>query len=411
VTRSLLCGFLGLLAVALTGGAHAAAPQPWVEFGDDGMLSVRTVIAAGTPCPQVTADGGNIAAKKRIGPDDRFPLDLCDAHVAATSAKITVAGKPVPSLPAMVGRIVVIGDTGCRIEGRAAQDCKDPVAWPFRTIAERAAARHPDLVIHVGDYLYRLAACPAGNSGCAGSPHGDNWPTWQADFFDPAAPLLAVAPWVTVRGNHELCRRGGEGWRRLLDPHPGEHTCSDVTAPYRLAVGEISLLMLDSADAEDFKAEPAKVAGYAAQMKALLADPPAHSWLLTHRPVWALAGGSLTGLSVNLTEEAAIRDQVPPGLDLVIAGHLHDFAAYAFGPQRPAQLIVGTGGDTLLDLAEGPIVGAEIDGMPVTAGYGRKSFGYFVLDRAEAGWDGVFYTPDDAVIARCMVRGRDLDCR
>ena len=57
--------------------------------------------------------------------------------------------------------------------------------------------------------------------GCAGSPYGDNWAVWQKDFFDPAAPLLAAAPWVLVRGNHELCSRGGHGWFRLLDPHPG----------------------------------------------------------------------------------------------------------------------------------------------------------------------------------------------
>lgn len=408
--RALLL-LLALLGSGLPQVARAAAPQPWVELAEDGTLSVRAIVAAGTPCPRVTADGRNIVAAKRSGGDDRFPLDLCDAHAAATITRITVAGKAVPSLPAAVRRIVVIGDTGCRIEGRAAQNCRDPASWPFRRIAERAAARHPDLVIHVGDYLYRLGACPAGNSGCAGSPHGDNWATWRADFFDPAAPLLAAAPWVMVRGNHELCRRGGEGWRRLLDPHPSQLACTDFSAPYRLAAGGLDLLLFDSANADDFKAEPDKVAVYRGQLKTLLAEAPVHSWLLTHRPVWALAGGSLTGLSVNLSEQAAIREQVPAGLDLVMSGHLHDFAAYAFGPQRPAQLIVGTGGDSLLDLAEGPIVGAEIDGMPVTAGFARKSFGYFVLERAAEGWNGVFYTPDDSVIARCTLRGRGLDCR
>jgi hypothetical protein len=310
-----------------------------------------------------------------------------------------------------VRRIVVLGDTGCRIEGPEVQDCQDPKSWPFHTVSERAAARHPDLVIHVGDYLYRLSPCPAGNAACAG-PSGDNWPTWQADFFGPAAPLLDAAPWVMVRGNHEICRRGGEGWRHLIDPHPGELACSDFEAPYRVSsAGGLTLLVFDSANANDFKAEPDKVPFYAGQLRTLLAAAPPHSWLLTHRPVWALAGGSLTGMSVNLTEQAAIRDHVPAGLDMVMSGHLHDFAAYAFGPKRPPQLVVGTGGDTLLDLAAGPIVGAEIDGMPVTAGYARKSFGYLVLDRTTGGWDGVFYAPDDTATARCTLRGRDLDCR
>ncbi len=39
----------------------------------------------------------------------------------------------------------------------------------------------------------------------------------MADFFTPTAPLLAAAPWVMVRGNHEVCNRAGQGWYRYLD--------------------------------------------------------------------------------------------------------------------------------------------------------------------------------------------------
>jgi len=61
-------------------------------------------------------------------------------------------------------------------------------------LAASVAAAKPDLVIHVGDYLYRESACPPRDSGCARSPHGDDWPTWTADFFAPAAPALLAAP-------------------------------------------------------------------------------------------------------------------------------------------------------------------------------------------------------------------------
>jgi hypothetical protein len=322
-----------------------------------------------------------------------------------------VAGAALPVVPATLRRIVVIGDTGCRLEGRAVQDCNDPVVWPFRTIAKRAAARSPELVIHVGDYHYRASACPADRVGCAGSPYGDNWQTWQADFFEPAASLLAAAPWVMVRGNHEECRRGGQGWTLMLDPLPGPHDCSDQSVPYRVHAGGLDLLLFDSAVADDFKAEADKAASFAGQMASLLDGAPAHTWLLTHRPVWALAGGELTGKTLNLTEQAAIRGHVSAGLDMVLSGHLHDFANYSFGPERPAQLIVGTGGDTLLDLASTPIVGTAIDGIPIEKGLALKTFGYFVLDRVAGGWDGVLYAPTDAVLARCTLRGRDVDCR
>jgi hypothetical protein len=99
------------------------------------------------------------------------------------------------------------------------QACNDPEAWTFAEVARAAAAAHPDLVLHVGDYHYRENACPEGHAGCAGSPWAYGWDAWDADFFTPAAPLLAAAPWVMVRGNHEECARAGQGWWLLLDPH------------------------------------------------------------------------------------------------------------------------------------------------------------------------------------------------
>ena len=36
----------------------------------------------------------------------------------ATTRKLTVDGLAVPALPTTIKRIVVIGDTGCRLEGR-----------------------------------------------------------------------------------------------------------------------------------------------------------------------------------------------------------------------------------------------------------------------------------------------------
>ena len=51
----------------------------------------------------------------------------------------------------------------------------------------------------------------------------------------------------------------------------------------------------------------------------------------------------LTGLTGNQTVQQAIQGHVPAAIDLVLSGHLHDFLSYEFGPERPAQLVVGTG--------------------------------------------------------------------
>jgi predicted phosphodiesterase len=399
------------VAIILSVGASAADwPGPWTELASDGTLSVRIAVAAGEACPKVTADGIDVPMAPRAGADDGFPVAVCEARAPAVTRQLTVGGSPAPILAGEVRRIVVIGDTGCRLEGRAIQDCNNQEAWPFAKIAQRAASHKPDLVIHVGDYYYRESACPVDRKGCAGSAHGDNWETWQADFFEPAAPLLAAAPWVMVRGNHELCRRGGGGWFRLLDPHPAPLECADRTDPYRLHIGGLDLLWFDGAAADDFSASAPKVAAYAAQLTGLLAAAPTHAWLLTHRPIWALAQGNIAGATLNATEQGAIHGQVPPGLDLVVSGHLHDFTSYEFGPDRPAQLIVGDSGDTMLELGKTPLTGAEIDGMRVVSGFALKRFGYFVMEATAAGWDGTLYGSDDDVLAHCQLRSRSLEC-
>jgi predicted phosphodiesterase len=406
---ALIAGLIALPAGAATPEALAG---PWVELGAGNDLEVRVVVGSGvTACPEVIADGNTIEARQRGSADGNFPITVCRATVPLTTAKLSVGGVAVPTVPAAVNHIVVIGDTGCRIEGNATQDCNDAKQWPFPVIAKDAAGRKPDLVIHVGDYYYREDACPAGNRGCAGSPHGDNWEAWKADFFAPAAPLLAAAPWVMVRGNHEDCARGGTGWMRLLDPRADLPECADQSPPYRLHIGGLDLLVFDDSAADDFKADPAKVAEYAAQLARLLANAPLHSWLLLHRPVWALAQGTLGGKNMNQTMEAAIKGQVPLGLDMVVSGHLHDFTSYSFGPQRPPQLIVGVGGDTMLDLANVSLVGADIDGTKTTKGFALERFGFFIMERSGDGWNGTLYAPDDrTVLVQCTIAGRDLDC-
>ena len=400
------------LGLALALPAYAAdMPDPWVQLAADGRLDVRAVIAPGMPCPKVMADDKELATGQRGQPDDAYPVQLCVAHAPADTRRLSVQGLPAPVLPSSVQRIAVIGDTGCRLKGDLTQDCNDPVAWPFATVARLAAARRPDLVIHVGDYHYRETACPADHPGCAGSPYGDNWSVWQRDFFTPAAPLLAAAPWVMVRGNHELCSRGGQGWSRLLDPHDSA-ACAATTAPYALHVPPLDLLMFDSADADDATADAGKVEVYRAQLQSLLATVRPHAWLLTHRPVWALAQGVgiPPGATLNATEQAAIRGLVPPALDLVLSGHVHDFTSYDYGPSHPAQLVVGEGGDAYDQIVQPLAAGVVIDDAKIRRTFGLSEYGYVLLHRVKDGWTATVYSVTDAVLARCRLRGRDVAC-
>lgn len=403
---------VAMLWLACAAPAVAAdLPGAWVELRSDGALDVRAIIPPGAACPVMIADGTPLVAAPRDAPDEAYPIQVCAARAPAGAKRISVAGLPAPTLAKTINRIVILGDTGCRLKGNVAQDCNDPAAWPFATIARLAAARHPDLVIHTGDYHYRESECPGGQAGCAGSPFGDNWRVWKADFFDPAAPLLAQAPWVMVRGNHELCWRGGLGWFRLLDPHPPA-ACGAMTEPYALTIDRQNLLVFDSADADDEKIDPAKVELYRAQLQALLPQAKPGAWLLTHRPIWSLGQGNVPrGTVTNITEQAAIRGLVPAALAMVISGHIHDFGIYDYGQARPAQLVVGTGGDTNDATTHPPKPGMEVDGMKLRQGYAVQNYGFLLLDRVGNGWIGQVIGLDNALIARCEFRGRSAMCK
>lgn len=230
-------------AVALP---SAAAPVALVVMGDGGAIA--RAVTTDAACPVLVVDGRTAVMAVRFAPatvpqrvtqstpgnskPSAFPVTVCDAPLPPTARRASIAGVPLPLLKRIVRRIVVIGDTGCRMKAAdsASQACNDPAKFPFAHIAAAAAHERPDLIVHVGDYHYRENPCPAGNAGCAGSVWGYGWDAWDADFFTPAAPLLAAAPLAPVRGNHESCVRAGQGWWRLLDGHAaGGHDC-DIAA-------------------------------------------------------------------------------------------------------------------------------------------------------------------------------------
>jgi hypothetical protein len=409
---------VGVAGAMGAGDARAAPAAAWVQLTQGGS-DVRAVVASG-PCPSSRVDGRVLPLTLRSPADDRFPA-VCSAALPPDARALELEGLTLdaPRLP--VRRIIVIADTGCRIKGRLVQACNDPNAWPFAEVARRAAARHPDLIIHVGDYYYRESPCPAADRRCQGSPAGDRWPAWAADFFEPARPLLLAAPWIFVRGNHESCARGGVGWFRLLDAGPTVKTCPAEASAWRTDIGDLRLGIVDSADAEDISTPPDRVKAFAAQLNALqpgLAREP--GWLLVHRPIWGLTPvvrlGPLGAVSapLNATEQAAVKGQDLTGVRLILSGHIHHFSAYDFGGGRPAQLVVGTGGD-VGPPADSPAITRDrvwLDRMAAVH-FEFDRFGYVVLDRTGQGgddWQGVFYDAHDRPVATCALRTRSLVC-
>ena len=405
-----------LLAAPMAAKAETTA---WVQLVDGGVAEVRAA-AEGATCPAVEVDGRSTPMALRAGPDAAFPQALCQLKLQKGVRHAEVGGHVMPLPHPRIDRIVVIGDTGCRLKGLLVQNCNDPKQWPFAAVSKMAAAEHPDLVIHVGDYYYRETACPLNFSGCAGSPHGDAWPTWVAEFFEPAAPLLDAAPWVFARGNHESCTRGGKGWYRLLDAADAPTPCPALAAPFSVPIGGVTLHMLDSADTDDRKTPPEAVAAFKAAVETVKPEPLEAEWIVTHRPIWGLVPVARLGplgpinVPLNATEQEAVRGEKLDDVQLVLSGHIHHFASFSFGPPRPAQLIVGTGGDVgeVADTRDptGDIV--EIDNLEARS-LEFERFGYFVMDRVKGGgdWRGIFKDVDGKVLADCLLHDRLLKCR
>jgi len=406
-----------LVALGVLGASSAGADQrAWVQLTQAGpQIRVETTEAR---CPAVAIDGRSMPMAPRALPDAAFPTTMCQLEVPAGAKEAALAGQRLPLPKGPPQRILIFGDSGCRLKGQLVQDCNDPKAWPFAEVVRHAAARKPDLVIHVGDYYYRETPCPDGVKGCAGSPFGDRWPTWRAEFFDPARPLLNNAPWVFVRGNHESCTRGGRGWFRQLDSGAKPLTCPAVSAPFSVDLGGLNLYVLDSADADDRDPTPQGVAGFAAQLDAFgpaLARQP--GWIVTHRPFWALT--PVTRIwpfdpieaGLNATEQAAVRGRDLSAVQMVVSGHVHQFAAYDFAAARPSQLVAGTGGDVGEDgdMAQIRQNKVSLDGATAHR-LTFDRFGYLLLDRAGADWVGSFWDLKDRVVAACRLHNRRLSC-
>jgi hypothetical protein len=176
-----------------------------------------------------------------------------------------------------------------------------------------------------------------------------------------------------------------------------------------IPIGGLNLYVLDSADAEDRSAPTAAVAEFGAQLDRLaplLAKSP--GWIVTHRPIWGLAPVLRFGpigpldVSINATEQTAVRGRDLGSVQMILSGHIHHFASFDFGPTHPAQLIVGTGGD---------IDGAAANWLSF------DRFGYLVLDRHDTAapgdppdWSGTFYDADDRPVVNCRLHERALRC-
>lgn len=473
-TCRMLAAALGAAYVLIGCAGPGVQPAPQAAFivlGDGGAPIARAITTAAS-CPAIVVDGRSATmgvrsplapiparpasgdAGAQPGQPPSTPVLVCETALEPGATRVEVAGValPLPLPKVRADRIVVIGDTGCRIKGQEVQPCNDPQAYPFARVAASAAAWKPDLVIHVGDYHYRESPCPDQRAGCAGSPWGYGWDAWDADFFTPAAPLLAAAPWVMVRGNHENCARAGQGWWRFLDPHPlvAGSACDatsvasvgddpgDYSDPYTIPIGAgVELLVFDTGNTsyKGFGPGDPRLGRYRDLRRRLdaLARRAPHAIAVGHHPLYAFgaernaATGAvhLFGADAGLVQAFGTTDDgrkdarlLPANVDVMLSGHVHLWEQLSFSSDHPTQFVsgfAGTAEDTVplpvtVPTPAMPAPGARVEALSTWLG----GFGFMTMERTTEGggdsWTVVVHDRDGAVHATCRVAGRRSVC-
>jgi|GEM_PF-417129 len=436
--------------------AQEGFPYIWTQYGPDGARIVRVILEDGMACPSIRTGNDTVEMVERTAANPaNFPVTVCSATVGDADAVATVLGRELAPLPATVDRIAVVGDTGCRIASGWFQDCNDPdnpdptKGWPFARVSALIAAADKDLIVHVGDYHYREAPCPAGTAACEGALTGDTWGSWRQDWFDPARPMLNQVPWVLIRGNHENCARAGEGWFLFMGHGPADQAaqaCAVYTDGYTAPIGsDLEFAVMDSAQRSKGVIDPAACADWTADTTALLDSAPAAGrtrWALTHQPIYTwFASGDNTSTTADPCATGTFRPaefargyaRAKSGgvtYPVVLSGDVHTWQwTKPRDPGLPVQITAGHGATDLEELSYWkPLtawpVGTMTDRAPY-AGGGWWSmeviFGYALLTRAgtAADWrvdmvdvnaalQQVCMLGGDAAVAAAIVKAADL---
>jgi hypothetical protein len=455
---------LAALSVPLLLAACAAVPPAgdgapftsYVVLGEDGAAIAR-VLTQAPACPAIVLDGAarpmalraapaTVARRPTVSPPELskpsvFDVRVCEAALPAGLASASVLGRPLPLPHADPRRIVVLGDTGCRLlrkEG-SYQACNDTAQYPFATVAAAAAAWRPDLVIHVGDFHYRENPCPAGERGCAGSPWGYGWDAWRADLFQPGAALLQAAPWVVARGNHESCARAGQGWWRFLDPRPllpgrdcdaaAHDDQGDYSDPYAVPLGgDSQLLVFDTASTtwRGFRPGDAGLAHYQDGYRKLeaLARRARHTMVVEHHPLLGIGADLkdagkrrlLPGDAGLIQSFGAINPRLlPDNVELMLSGHVHLWQQVSFSSGHPSQFISGFSGtaEDIVPIPDPlppgttPAPGAVVEQLSAWI----DGFGFMTMERrGPDSWEVQVHDLHGAVRNTCQVRGKRSVC-
>ena len=393
---------------ALATTVATSSDYVWVELGPDGVILARAVTTQDS-CPSIKlgATTHTMQPRTKHRPPEFEDVLVCEHTLPAGTASASIGSQTLALPKASPQKIMVLGDTGCRVTKWEVQNCSGNgmgKPWNFKGIAKAIAKAQPDLIIHVGDYHYREDEGATCGSNCDQNTLGYKWAAWKADFFDPAKTLLPKAPWVFTRGNHEDCDRAWTGWFYFLDPYAladstanAWKACPEFSAPYRVPAGNQNILVMDTSaiPSIDITQHPLLITQYAKDLKTLadLPHSPNPAWFIAHHPIWAIAsfgkGNPADIARIDTTLQLAVQRQaLPSSVKMLIAGHIHLFQRLTFNDNRPPQFVFGGGGTKLDPMITNLALKSylKILGVKHFESIDNFDFGVIVPDPVNGGW-------------------------
>ena len=244
----------------------------------------------------------------------RFPAGLCRRHSPPAPRKrqhrrhVTL---PVPV--ANPQRILVLGDTGCRIKGAALQACNDPAQWPFPQLAAAAASTEA----RPGDPCRRLSLPRKRLSA----------PAMRAAPARPGATTGPPGRRISTPPPRRCWRPRPSCWcgaitKTAAAPVPAGQCCRAPAmrpAPVRcmsrftrVDLGGLTLAVLDDAVSDETELDRDAWPRPMPMRSPAWRKSPTPVWLVHHRPTWAAITGPLgIPMGGNLTLMEASQPQRP----------------------------------------------------------------------------------------------------
>ncbi|MET1256435.1 metallophosphoesterase [Aliikangiella maris] len=449
-----LCSGISCMGQFVNADVAAKSYANYVVLGQSSqgknIALARTIIDEAQLCPSIApiksqaTQKANADAVQIMIPRENpnhFSVIVCEAQIDFDKAYQVQFKQQTVRLPVAMSNpqnIFVYGDSGCKRAKPGKGGClPGEAAEPFKTLADAGAKMKPDLILHMGDYNYRGTSgdvyfteknqqgqlqqvkhwtydagdgssqaehceqqpgTPFYSQSADNSNYPDIWQNWHDDVFKPAKKLLAAAPWVVARGNHELCSRAGAGYFYFLDPHSnlitGDQQLScpkpqlnlsaidnTIQIPsYKVGFNNLDIIVVDSANACDSFTDSPFTSIYTKEFAAInqmTGDKPA--WLMGHRPIWGITeyyATESTGCTstnqfgcINQMMQQAIAQQpgkrLSSAIQLLLAGHMHRYQSVSFAQDRAPQLVIGTSGVALDSAAPDGAVTASIDNQQV----------------------------------------------